>query len=701
MKLPAVPEGFDIRIGDVLAAVRTNIPLVLLCTGAMFVTVLVGTLFSTPQYKSTALLELVARSPQELDVAEVIKNDVRSFQEIERFYRTQLQIIKTRSIAEDVLRRYARLGYQDLDPDTSVERLRRSLTVFPRERSQLIEITIVSDDPERAAVLANLYAKAYVEGNLEARRDASRAAKEWLESKIVEYQATVQQASTSMLDYKGAVDLADAEERVTTLSQRLVTLDQSYGAVTTEQVLLQTEIEANRRMIETRRYAELAQVLDTPLLRALAESYADAWTEHATLAARYGEKHPELKVSQARLDRISAQLADQVRRTVAAQTAQLELLQSKEASLFAAIEETKDALLDQQRKQAEYARLRLEYQRSEQFLKRLSERSDELDLAARTQLNNARIIEEARPPKRPFKPRVFLNLGLALFTGTLAGVALAFLRYWADDTIKSPLEITAHFDLPFLGAITRATPTEMGEHGELITYHKPESVMAEAARGVWTLMRFRDAEVPLRRILVTSSFASEGKTATCVRLGIAGSQFGQRVVIIDVDHRRARLHKVFGNDNAIGLTSFLSGRASAAEIAIPTEVPGLSMVPIGPKLDDVGQLLVSPLMEDLLGQLEERFDLIILDTPPSAGLTEPVNLSRMVDGVVFVIRAGGVSRDTVRHALDRFRHVKATLIGAVLNVVDRDAGIGGYYGYRYYQYYTNTHDADPKDAAAK
>ncbi|MBW1880310.1 MAG: CpsD/CapB family tyrosine-protein kinase, partial [Deltaproteobacteria bacterium] len=215
--------------------------------------------------------------------------------------------------------------------------------------------------------------------------------------------------------------------------------------------------------------------------------------------------------------------------------------------------------------------------------------------------------------------------------------------------------------------------------------------------------------VKLKRLLITSAVAAEGKTGTCIRIGIAFAQQGKRVCLVDGDHRRARMHKVFPNEHEIGLLDLLQGEGSLEEAIGATTVPQLDLLPLGHRTEEANKLLTSAAMEQLLEELAERYDRVIIDSPPAAALSEAVSLSKMVDGVVIVARAGQVSRSVARHTLDRFAHVDANLVGIVLNDVPTSKlSTGAYYYYDYYgsKYYQSIEedqdpDRDDRDAAAK
>jgi len=699
---------FAERLRDLWAIIRMNAHIMWVFAGIVVVIGLVATLLTPKEYRATALVQLVPKVGQEVKVQRVADFDAQGFQEIERFYRTQLELIKTRSFARQVLQEYQKRGFDDMTPEDDAPRISNMITVSPRERSQIIEISVLDTNPQKAAILANLVAKVYVAQNLQARQDAAGEARSWLQQKTSEYETRIQEAHQRLLDFQEKQDLVDAEDGATAVAARKAALDEQYGKVSTERVMLATRYHSYEALLRDGEYQALAGVLDTPAIQSLIASHGEATAELATLAASYGPKHPDMLRAQARVERIEQDLELRIREAMAADAARLTLLEAQEAQLLDEITETKEELLDIQRVQAEFTSLKLDLERTTEFYRTLSERSDELDLSSRTQLNNARVVDLAETPLRPVKPRVMLNLVLALLAGLGGGAAMALLRSYLDETISKPADVQAFLKAPYLGLIPQV-PGQPGKPvDDLYTHRHPESMIAEAVRGLRTMLDLGPRGVTLKRILVTSAVAAEGKTGTCIRIGIAFAQQGKRVCLVDGDHRRARMHKVFPAEETMGLLDLLHGEGSLEQVIRPTMVPQLDLLPLGHRTEEANKLLTSAAMTQLLEELAERYDRIIIDSPPAAALSEAVSLSKMVDGVVIVARAGRVSRNVARHTLTRFAHVDANLVGIVLNdVPTRKLSAGAYYYYDYYgsSYYRSDKDEkEPegdRDAAAK
>ncbi|MBW1877069.1 MAG: GumC family protein, partial [Deltaproteobacteria bacterium] len=438
------------RLRDLWAIIRMNAHIVYVFAGVVVMMGLIATLMTAKVYRATALVHLVPKVGQEVKVQRVADFDAQGFQEIERFYRTQLELIKTRSFARQVLQEYRKRGFDDLSPEEDAGRMSNMITASPRERSQIIEISVMHTNPQKAAILANLVAKVYVTQNLQARQDAATEARSWLQQKTSEYETRIQVAHQRLLDFQEEHDLVDADEGATAVSARKSALDQRYGEVSTERVMLATRYLSYEALLGDGEYEALAGVLDTPVIQSLIKSHGEATAELATLAARYGPRHPDMERAQARVERIEGDLELRIREAMATDGARLTLLEAQEAQLLEEIAHTKDQLLKIERVKAEFTSLKLDLERTTDFYKTLSGRSDELDLSSRTQLNNARVVDTAETPVRPVKPRVALNLILALLAGLGGGAMLAVVRSYMDETISKPADVQTFLKAPYL-----------------------------------------------------------------------------------------------------------------------------------------------------------------------------------------------------------------------------------------------------------
>lgn len=292
-------------------------------------------------------------------------------------------------------------------------------------------------------------------------------------------------------------------------------------------------------------------------------------------------------------------------------------------------------------------------------------------------------IEESSPPNRPIRPRTLFNTVLAGVVGLILAVLVIFLIETLDDTVKSPDDITRLLNLPVLGLVVRHETSD----NHPITISQPRSPVSESFRSLRTNLQFASVDKPLKVILVTSPSPSEGKTTISANLGIVMAQSGKRVVMVDADMRRPRLHKMLGLPNRKGLSSlFVQPKVNLDGTLQKTATDGLLALPAGDVPPNPAELLGSEKLFDILNQIGNESDLTIIDSPPVMAVTDSAVLAHRVDGVLLVLKPGTTKLAAARQAVDQLRRVGANPLGVVLNVVDFSRSRYTYYHYKGYYY---------------
>jgi capsular exopolysaccharide synthesis family protein len=355
--------------------------------------------------------------------------------------------------------------------------------------------------------------------------------------------------------------------------------------------------------------------------------------------------------------------------------------------------------------EADYSadRSRLEAQR-----RRFLEVLDELSLSAQfIGLSGTQVISPATPPQSPFEPDIANNILTALVVALALGIGLAFFLDYFDDTIKTRED----FDnvvrpLPTLAVIPRLLDWQNTGETHVATIEQPRSAAAEAYRSLRTSISFLSIGTPLKILQITSPKERDGKSTTSVNLAVASAIAGQRVLLVDVDLRRPRVHRFFSLPNRFGFDALLLEEASTAEVVrrVPG-IPDLSVITAGPVRSNSTQLLDSGRAAQVLRELADLYDLVIVDCPPVLSVADPVVLSRAVDAVVVVAAAGSTHRSQLGATLSILAGVGAPVIGAVLNSFDaRAAGYYGYgagYGSGYGYGYGYVYGEDPKGRSSR
>jgi capsular exopolysaccharide synthesis family protein len=305
---------------------------------------------------------------------------------------------------------------------------------------------------------------------------------------------------------------------------------------------------------------------------------------------------------------------------------------------------------------------------------------EQMRLTAVQSADNVIVFEEAQTPDAPIRPRKVMNTALAGALGMMMAVGVVFLVEYLDNTIKTPEDVSQELGLGTMGVIGRLAKGSE----ELVTVAHPLSPVSEAFRVLRTNIRFSGVDKPIRTLLVTSAGPTEGKSTTAANLAVAMAQAGLKVVVLDADLRRPRLHQIFGLHPRGGLTgSLLEGNMDGR--LQPSQVEGLTVLPAGERPPNPSELLGSRRLRELLDELAGGADVVVIDSPPVLPVTDAAVLAQEVDGVLLVVDAGETRRDVVQRAAESLQQVGAHLIGVVLNRVS--TGRGGYYYHYYQQYY--------------
>jgi capsular exopolysaccharide synthesis family protein len=344
----------------------------------------------------------------------------------------------------------------------------------------------------------------------------------------------------------------------------------------------------------------------------------------------------------------------------------------------------KQLAMDLNERATQYTTMTREVGTNKAIYQSLLQRTKEIESMVGVSSSNIHIIDRAALPIFPFKPKVKLNLLLAIVVGFFAGLGCVFLIEYFADTITNPDQITDRFQIPILGVVPLAKSN--GHALEKIFISDPRAPLSEAIRTSKVSIQLSGAATNSKSFLVTSSTPAEGKTTLAVNLAMSFAVAGEKVVLIDSDLRKPRIHKVFGiknGGNGHGLSSFLAGVSDKMNL-FRTETENLRIIPSGPIPPNPVELLASKRFKKLLDKLSDKFDRIILDGPPHYGFADILVLSQQVGGIVLISSLGETRREALRHFKKAINNVNGVILGCIVNKMNTAKK----YGYRsYYKYY--------------
>jgi len=674
----------------------------LVCVGAFLWT------YRAPKiYSATCTIIIDPSAPRVFNnnVSEVVEMGSGSYWADLQFYQTQYKIIGSKEIAQKVAERLG-LG-ADVDfpvPHAGTPGQVRDVTgavmgevaVKPIKDSRLALITVEDRQPERAAQIANAIATAYIESNLEYKLEGTNAASTFLGDQVVSVGDKLKRAELSVYEYRRKHQLLD-----TSLDARQSLISQNVQAFTqklAELRLKKLELESARKLIVGARdnldaEETLPEVRENPVVQQLRVTYVDLNKTLAELETIYGDKHPKIESLKNKLAKVRQEYVGEIDKLLKANENRYLTLEDNEVNLNKMLSKEKRDAIELSKLEVEYRPLVREADDTLNLYKLITQRQKETGLSGLVRTNNVRIMDSAVPNPGPVKPRPFANLALALVVGLMLGVAAAVGAEALDNTIKSQEEVEAVLGVPVLGMLpimgertlgSKASPEEQKQR-DLSVFHDLRSAAAEACRSIRTNLMFLSPDAPLKTLVVTSPGPEEGKTTTAINLAITMAQAGGRVLLVDTDLRRPRIHRAFGMKNVIGISNAVVGEKSLEEVVFQTVVPNLDVCPCGPLPPNPAELLHTRKFKDLMAECGRRYDRIIFDSPPTSAVTDPVIVGHLADGVVLVVRAGHTTREAALFARRQLEDAKAQLLGCIINQVNPSDPYYNYY-YRSYQY---------------
>lgn len=640
---------------------------------------------------------------------------------------------------------------ESLDPESAASkalgglasRLRSGLQIAPIRNTQLVDIIYRHPDPEFAARAANGFADSFIDWGIDTRSDTAGRASTFLGSQIDSLMEEIKTQEEQMNGLDSESNYLPAAPESNVNMQRFEALNQEYTAAKADRIDAQARYEA----FLGRSRSEIADRASEGMVSALTREKLQLESQYENQLQTFKPSHPTMEQLRAEIEQRRQTIDELIEENVgrARQSAQATLREAsnREASLERELENLRSQMVSQSGVAAERSNLRVSLASNRDLLDQLTRQQSETEVTARlqgTRESNVRVVDRALVPGGPFRPSLKSDLSSGLMAGLALGIGLVFLLDYMDRTLKSPEEVERFLGLPNLAVIpdvsTSGTTYGRGAYGygygetrsgsrsstapavrrlveratnrgaggdevdpsdriELLPHDRPRLAISEAYRALRTALLLSSAQA-LEVLAITSATAGEGKTATSTNLAIVMAQLGRKVLLIDGDLRKPRLHTVFQVSNRAGLVNVLAGGEEPGRAIVATPVQNLSLLPSGPTPPNPSELLASDRMRELTEKARHRYDLVIIDTPPVLAVTDAVLIGSLADGLVLCLRAGKVLREEARACRDRLLMSEIKILGTVLNRhrEGRSSAKGQYYAY-YGNYGNQEQEADP------
>ncbi len=604
-----------------------------------------------------------------------------------------------------------------------------AITITPIKDSSVVIVSFDARDPVLAADVVNTLAAQYINMNFETRYQSTKVASDFLGKQLVEVKAQVEKSEEQLVKFGQSHNIYTLGAKENVIMQKLADLNTALTQAQAERI----QKESIWKTASKASSSPLPESISTNDIKAMESNVANLQQQYSRLRAVYKPGWEEVKQVAFQLETAEKQLAKLREERLKDLGTTYHTALQRERLLSDAVKVQKQEADSLNEYSIQYNILKQEVDSSKQLYDLMLQRMKEAGITAGLKSSNIHVVDAAVPPAGPILPNKNGNATKALLSGLIFGIALAFFFEYVgsyfDRSLKTPEDVDRFVKLPFLGLIpsthsfdhlgnrksltlymksrngvsTKAAANGKNGHSkiELITLADTKSLISEAYRHLRTsILLSSNGHNRYKSIVVTSSKHGEGKTSTCINLAVTLAQANKKVLLMDCDLRNPKIHRILGLKNTDGMSSFLaSGNDPLNNLIKPTAIPNLFVLTSGQIPPNPSELVGSPLMKKCLSALSQRFDHVLVDTPPLLAVTDGSILANMVDGVILVISGG----DTPKEAIIRSKHLltcaQARIIGAMLNNVDLHTCEPNYYSRYFYGYdRENAKDAGSSDS---
>lgn len=576
---------------------------------------------------------------------------------------------------------------QEQEAERIAAQIQAAVKVEPVRETKIVILSYSHKNPAVAQMVANAAVQAYIDETLDIKSSTARHTVQWMTAKAADEQRKLEASEKVLQNYMREHDIVTVENRLVVLPERLSGLSKELSEAQTKE----KEHEALHQQIERagKNYSSLEAIpvfAGNSVLQSLRAQLLAAEQNVRELSRKYGEKHPVMKQALEEQRVLRTELRTEADRIAASVRSSYELAKAKVRDISAMMNVTKAELQEMNERFVQYSILSRDKEMNRTVFDALSSSIKKTDVTAQSMDVKIWPIKKAELPAIPSEPNKKRVLLAGLISGLAFGFGLIFFLEYLDNTANSAQSVEDRYGLTVLGTVEELR----GRKRDVATFvsENPLSPMAESYRLIRSGLLFSTPERPPKVILITSMAQQEGKTTTTKNLAQILAQNEKKVLIIDCDMRRPRQHALFGEPNSYGLSSYLSGNLDPQQQLIrqSPENP-VALLPSGPPPPNPAELLSSARMTQLLREQQEKFDFILLDSPPVQQVTDSLALGPLADGVVVVIKAGSTTYEMLDSGIKRLRDSHANLLGIVLNRLKKKHGDRGYYGY--YSYYSH------------
>jgi len=591
-----------------------------------------------------------------------------------------------------------------------VDVLAANLSADPLPDTRMLVISFTHTDPVLAAEIVDNVAQVFIKRTFENKTERYTSASEWLDKSTRELKSNVEKAEKELADYSGSHNIYSSDAKENLSVEKLTKLHGEVTRAQTERLLKQSLHEE----VKAGRVAQLPDAFSDPRMNELKKRLGELAVTLSQQETTFGPKNPKVIDTKEQMAAIQKQIDDSKGSLEEKLRADYERAVRDQASLEAALNLAKAEAAQQNQASIQFNILKKNVEIANSIYAEFLNKTNQAKIQEHEQHNNTKMIDPPQVPLSPVAPNRPRTILIGFLVSLLAGVGLVLVLEYLDNTVKTVEDVSRFAQLPALSVIPairgrKQRALKAGNNGSkraaaglalakgngFTTGHllalDSRSSIAEAYRVLRTSVLLSSTDKPPKTILVTSGQPEEGKTTTVINTAISLSQLGASVLIIDCDLRKPSVHRSLGVDHTVGLSTYLARRAELDDVIQKLPIPNLAVLPSGRIPPNPSEMISSARMKEMLALLAERYDHILIDSPPLLKVTDPVILSTLVDGVILVVHGGKSNREVLRRTRQELSMAGARIFGVVLNNTETHGG--GYDSYYYESYGDYEHES--------